>query len=612
LLALSALVLSRSRGATWFFALAGAAWFVHRPLRDAEADLSPWAVNAVVWSAPLLFAFSIAVLAAFALDQIAAGQRAASARLALVVTLCGAGFLWIFRERAATLATEVMPAFGPEDPAVFARLTSRAHVDLISATFFAGLLCVVLASAMRPGAWRSTLVLATALAIFAQTGWLLRTTHPTAPERMLYPRTEAVEKLAKATEGKTFFVHDTTGPTPIPADTHVALGLRQLALGEPASTRRCSRLLGNLLPADGARARPKAVERALQIFGVELVLERNRWDDVDLAAGGAAAPGAPFPSAEILPEAPIVQRFVDRRASNTPFGFQWITGGSRNECTFTVTIEDAQTGEVFVRQVFAPGELRPRGQKQMPCSIEFPEEKRKSGRRLALRIESGDAAAGRAWSVLCRTHHADVDESEDPDWRAEQGGKPIEGRIALQPDDDPSPFLFEEQIAGYALRRVPGAARFRTVGRAHPTANEAESMAVVQRPAFDPRTMVVLEGADAAVVSAVPVSEEVTRPEIVSEVNGRVLLRANRATPGWLVASIAWYPGWRARLNGREVPIYCANHAFTGLALPAGENLVELEFAPRSVRDGAWMSGVGLLGLLGMLGAGFAARRRAK
>jgi hypothetical protein len=613
-LALSALVLVRRRRATWFFAVAGATWLAHRPVREAQLDLSPWAANVALWTGPLAFAISIAVLAALALDHVVSERRTASARLALVLLVCGTAFTWIFRENAAALADEAMgwaisrsELDASDDPLPFHELASRAHVDLMSAMFFAGLLCVVVAIAMRPSAWRSVLVLATALAAFAQTGWLMRASHPTAPERMLYPRTEAVEKLAKATEGKTFFVLDKSWLAPIPPSTHLPLGLRQLAMGDRKSAQRSAHLSRTMLAS--RTDRPKALERGLQILGAELVLEQNRWDDAEMSTD-AARVGAPFPSGEILPGAEFVQHFVDRRAQSTPFGFQWITPGARNECTFTVTIEDAQTGDVYVRKVFAPGDLRPRGQKQMPCSIEFPEEKRKWGRKLVMRIASDDAVSGRAWRVLCKTRRAEETDSHAADWRAEQGSKRVDGQLALQPDDDASTFLFEEQIASYALRRCPGASRFRTVGRAVRSAPGDDALAVLARPAFDPRTMVVVETTDEQVVRAQPISDETTRPEILSETNTEVKLQADRASPGWLVASIAWYPGWRARVNGAEVPLYCANYAFTALALPAGANVVELEFRPGSVRNGARMSGVGLLGLACMLGAAFVARRR--
>ncbi len=47
------------------------------------------------------------------------------------------------------------------------------------------------------------------------------------------------------------------------------------------------------------------------------------------------------------------------------------------------------------------------------------------------------------------------------------------------------------------------------------------------------------------------------------------------------------YPGWRATVDGENVPIVRANHAFIGVPIPRGARTVELEFEPASLRVGA-------------------------
>ncbi len=59
---------------------------------------------------------------------------------------------------------------------------------------------------------------------------------------------------------------------------------------------------------------------------------------------------------------------------------------------------------------------------------------------------------------------------------------------------------------------------------------------------------------------------------------------------GWLVLADAWYPGWRARLDGREVEIVAVDHALRGVALDAGDHTLEFEYEPGSLRLGAWIS----------------------
>ena len=61
-------------------------------------------------------------------------------------------------------------------------------------------------------------------------------------------------------------------------------------------------------------------------------------------------------------------------------------------------------------------------------------------------------------------------------------------------------------------------------------------------------------------------------------------------TAGWLVLSEVWFPGWTCRVDGAEVPVYRANHAFRAVPVPAGAKQVEFTFSPRSYRVGWWVS----------------------
>ena len=75
--------------------------------------------------------------------------------------------------------------------------------------------------------------------------------------------------------------------------------------------------------------------------------------------------------------------------------------------------------------------------------------------------------------------------------------------------------------------------------------------------------------------------------------------------------SVTFYPGWRAFVDGQEVPIYEADYLFRGVFLEQGQHLVEFRFRPWFLRIGLVLTlmVVGVLGVMavyGMLG-----RRRA-
>ena len=73
------------------------------------------------------------------------------------------------------------------------------------------------------------------------------------------------------------------------------------------------------------------------------------------------------------------------------------------------------------------------------------------------------------------------------------------------------------------------------------------------------------------------------------------------AEPGWLVTSELWYPGWQATLNGQPQPVEKVNGFLRGLYLDQpGSYQIRLEYRPRSVIWGSWISGVTGVGLLVM------------
>jgi hypothetical protein len=66
--------------------------------------------------------------------------------------------------------------------------------------------------------------------------------------------------------------------------------------------------------------------------------------------------------------------------------------------------------------------------------------------------------------------------------------------------------------------------------------------------------------------------------------------------PGFLVVSDAWYPGWRATVDGAPAPILKANLALRAIPLEAGAREVRLVYDPLSVRAGAMVSAATIVG----------------
>jgi hypothetical protein len=123
--------------------------------------------------------------------------------------------------------------------------------------------------------------------------------------------------------------------------------------------------------------------------------------------------------------------------------------------------------------------------------------------------------------------------------------------------------------------------------------------------AFDPRREIVL-----------PEGRPVAGPEgfrgqvhIVRESATRVLLEADLAADGYVVLVDGHDPGWRARVDGRPVPLLRANVAFRAVAVPAGRHAVEMAYRPTAALTGLVMSGITCAALVVAFAAPLVRRR---
>ncbi|HEX9052016.1 MAG TPA: hypothetical protein VF841_15910 [Anaeromyxobacter sp.] len=100
--------------------------------------------------------------------------------------------------------------------------------------------------------------------------------------------------------------------------------------------------------------------------------------------------------------------------------------------------------------------------------------------------------------------------------------------------------------------------------------------------------------------------------EVLSAARGRerVRVEAVSAAPGTLVVNDAFWPGWRATLDGADVPILRADALVRAVPWPGGRHVLEMRYEPPEVKAGALVSAAALLATLGLaLVAGIRARR---
>jgi len=67
-----------------------------------------------------------------------------------------------------------------------------------------------------------------------------------------------------------------------------------------------------------------------------------------------------------------------------------------------------------------------------------------------------------------------------------------------------------------------------------------------------------------------------------------------------VAVSQTYYPAWQARVDGRPVKLWRANHGFQALQVPSGKHHVTLTYQDRALTTGAALSGLGLAICLGL------------
>jgi hypothetical protein len=139
-----------------------------------------------------------------------------------------------------------------------------------------------------------------------------------------------------------------------------------------------------------------------------------------------------------------------------------------------------------------------------------------------------------------------------------------------------------------------------TIGQKPVFLDDAAALAALSSDGFDPRRAVYL-----------PLE---ARGQIKAGADGQARLLSSRVSPSecvfetrtgsstMLVVAQAYYHCWRARVDGRPVPLWQANFAYQALEVPPGAHEVRLEYADRAFHTGAVIS---VTALLLCLGAGF-------
>ena len=121
--------------------------------------------------------------------------------------------------------------------------------------------------------------------------------------------------------------------------------------------------------------------------------------------------------------------------------------------------------------------------------------------------------------------------------------------------------------------------------------------------AFDPRQTALIEPAtaDKPWAKTLKTAAPTDSANILARENDRLMLETKTANAALLVLSEMAYPGWRARVDGREVEWARVNYILCGVPVAAGTHQVEFFYQPDNVKNGAVVTLTTALGLLCLL-----------
>jgi len=146
------------------------------------------------------------------------------------------------------------------------------------------------------------------------------------------------------------------------------------------------------------------------------------------------------------------------------------------------------------------------------------------------------------------------------------------------------------------------------VHQARAIREDAEASVALHDPAFDPASEVLL--ATDSLPGQPSAAADADAVQLLKYDSQEVAIEVRAAADGYLVLTDSWYPGWQAKVDGKDAQILRADLIFRAVFLPAGEHVVEFVYAPQSFRLGLWVGLAAFLVLLTVTVAAWLARRR--
>ncbi|MEM7127081.1 MAG: hypothetical protein AAF702_12190 [Chloroflexota bacterium] len=153
--------------------------------------------------------------------------------------------------------------------------------------------------------------------------------------------------------------------------------------------------------------------------------------------------------------------------------------------------------------------------------------------------------------------------------------------------DTPGPLSVHKNLGFMPRAWVVHSAQF--------VADEDAAFAALGREDFDPNRTLILIADQGETNSQDNSPDQKATATILHYGSSEMTLQVQTASPGYLVLSEVWYPGWRATVNDASQPVLQANGAQRAVRIPTGNSTIRLWFSPNSWRLGLSGFVIGLL-----------------
>jgi hypothetical protein len=164
---------------------------------------------------------------------------------------------------------------------------------------------------------------------------------------------------------------------------------------------------------------------------------------------------------------------------------------------------------------------------------------------------------------------------------------------------DESPEVYDFMAGGVwslpsytVFENVDALPRAFMVAKARPLPPRTQVLAALKSTDF--QREVLLEDVDRIEAGVSNGSISALPATITSYEPNRVVLQVKSETPGWLVLTDVWYPGWLCKIDDEETPIRRADYLFRAVQITAGSHEVVFRFEPACIRNGRWISGMAI------------------